>query len=250
MPTPIFKLTASDLERFVNPTGNPGYFKIGNGVGLVPQEIAEGHLNAQEARVASSIPEKWRRMYDRIEGLIAVRYAEGGETTITLPVPPTGDIQVFLRYPGNFGNGMKSFRAADGTQKPYSARTAADALTGWTHVEGESEITLPAPLQEGDHLIVDFNHDSMDQCLELRTCILELAAAELLRFYPVMSENVTDKISGMEQNAHLFLKRLWNGDNMYRTGIQFFDRLRLVHELETRIAGGVRRVAPGYGALL
>lgn len=248
MPTPIFKLTAADLETKINPTGAPGYFKVGSGAGQIPTAIIDAELKSQEARVSSSVPEKWRRMYDRIEGLVAVRYATAGATQITLPLTPTGDIQVFVNYPGNFGDGMKPFPSLDGSLKPYAARTAANALTGWT-VAG-AVITLPAPLAEGDHVIVDFNHDSMEQCYELRMCILELAAAEMLRGFPTMSENVTDKISGWEMNAQLFLKRMWNSENGYRTGIQFFDKLKLVQELETRIAGGVRRAAPGYGALL
>ncbi len=256
MATPAFKLAALDLQRKINPLSTPGYFMVGVGQGQVPTAVVDVELLNQECRVLSSLPEKWRRMTARYEGLIAVRFATAGQTTFTPALKPTGDTQVFVRYPSSFGGGMKTFscggeRGASsvGTLKPYAARTAEDAASGWT-IDGDGEITLAEALAAGDHVIVDSDHDSMDQCHELRMCVLELAAAEMLRGYPSMSENISEKVGDWEKNAQMFLKRLWNADDTYRTGVQFFDRLKLVGEMETRITGGTRRISPGFGGLL
>lgn len=260
-PTPRFKLVADDLAKKINPTGAPGYFAVGAGPGQVPEAVINVELKGQEARVCSSIPEKWGKMLDRFEGLIALRWADAGQTVIVLPFAPTGDVQVFKNYPSNFGNGMKVFGGSNWPgkypyQKPYSSRTADDSMESSEYTietaeeSGVTSLTLAAALEAGDHVIMDFNHDSMQNCDELRMCVLELAAAEILRGYPTMSENVGDKISAWEMNAQMFLKRLWNAEGGYRTGVQFFDRIKLAPELETRISGGTRAVSPGYGALL
>jgi hypothetical protein len=252
MPTDVYKATALEVQEFINPLQTPGYFMVGSQPRQVPIVIVENQLKNQEARVNSSIPEKWRCMLDRIEGLISVRFAYAGQTKFTPIIKPTSDTQIFKNYPSNFGKGMKVF-AAIGCQKPYVSRTNNDALdseTDWTMNSETGEITLATALEKGDHIIMDFDHDSMSECLELKMCVIELASCEMLRGYPTMSENVNDKVSGWETNAQLFLKRLWNGDNSYRTGLQFFDRLKLVGELETRVAGNTRAISPGLGVLM
>jgi hypothetical protein len=263
MATQWFKLEADDLQEFINPQGLPGYFKVGSGPKEVPVAVVDKFLNRHDARVASSVPEKYARCFRRIRGLIAVRYAVGGETSVTLPLTPSGDVQVFKNYPAAFGGGMQQFgfiptassrdleAQYSGTLKPYASRTAADAWSGCTLGEDEDAavITFPEALEAGDHIVVDFNHDALDQCYELQQCVLELTAADTLRNFPTLSENAADKVSGYETNAVLFLKRLQN-DQGFKTGLQFFDRLELVGEEETRISGGVRQVAPGFGQLL
>lgn len=246
MTTPIFKLTTTDLQTHINPTGQDGYFKVGSKPGQVPAAVAESTLLNFESRVVSSIPEKYRVRTDRIEGLIAVRWATEGQTTFTPPVTIGSDLQVFVNYPGNFGNGMLIFGA---TQRPYSSRTALDATIGCTVDDETNVVTLPVELTEGDHVIIDFNHDAMEECLELRMCILEMAGAEMLRSMPGLGDNVSDRVEKWELNAYSFLKRMWNADNNYKTGVQFFDRLKLVSELETRISGGVRH-GVGIGGML
>jgi hypothetical protein len=259
MATQWFKLTTTHLQNFVNPAGLIGYLKFGSGPKEIPTAIGEDTLKRQDARVCSSVPEKFARCFRRIRGLIAIRYAAGGETSVTLPITPSGDVQVFRNYPAAFGDGMRRFGrlaagssrnldAASNSFKPYRDRNADDAWSGCT-VEG-AVVTFPEALEAGDHVIIDFSHDALDQCYELQQCVLELAAADILRGLPTLSENVTDKIAGFETNAILFLKRLSNGENSFRTGLQFFDRLELVPEEETRTAGGVRQVSPGMGQLL
>lgn len=247
MATPVFKLTAADAALTINPTSKAGYFVVGSAPGQVPSAVIEKVLNNFEARVLSSIPEKWRMKTDRFEGVIAVRWATEGQNTFTLPVAAKNDLQVFVNYPGIFGNGMKVFGA---TQKPYGSRTALDATIGCTLDGTNTIVTLPIALAEGDHVIVDYNHDSMDECLELKMCVLEMTAAELLRGMPGLGDNVSDKVNTWELNAYTFLKRLWNGENNYRTGLQFFDRIKFINEMETRISGGTRNTGIGMGGLL
>lgn len=246
--TRYFQLEATDLEEFINPNGLSGYFAVGSGPGQVQTDKVEKTLRLQEGRVSSSIPWKYGRQLTRFEGLIGIRFAAGGETTVTLPVTPTGDVQVFKNYPSAFGNGMRVWPRGDGTLKPYRARTADDALTGWTR--SEAVITLPEALEEGEHIVVDFDHAALNQCDELVLCVLELAAAETLRNARTMSESVSDKVAAWEKNAQMFLKRLSNPESDYRVGLQFFDQLKFVPEEETRISGGTRPVSPGMGQLL
>jgi hypothetical protein len=267
MSSPRFKVTAQMLQKKINMNGLPGYFTVGNGPGMTAADDIDTELKRQDARTASSVPEKYRKLFDRIEGLIGIRYAAGGETSVTLPVAPTGDIQVFRNFPGRFGNGMRIFnynpailgpvRADDrpgmGATKPYSTRTADDAMHTVT-VDGvdSKKLNLGVTLAKGDHIIVDFNHDAMGDCMELVTCVLELAGAEILRSMPTtgLGTAANDKATTWEKNAQMYLKRLNGQMGDYLTGIDFFDRLKLVPELETRMSGGTRPVAAGYGGLL
>lgn len=246
MATPIFKIIPAELQEKINPTNSAGYFQVGSKPGQMPSALIEKELLNQESRVLSSIPEKWRKMTDEIQGLIAVRYAYSGQITFTPPLAISGEFKVFINYPGLFGNGMKVF---GNTQKPYFNRLKSDA-TVCTYDSLTNTVTLPYALAEGDHVIIDFRHDGMADCRELRMCVIELAAAETLRSYPTMSENISDKVSSWELNAYTFLKRLWNADNNYKTGVFFFDQMKLVDEFETRISGAVRRTSPGGGLII
>lgn len=254
MATAKLNLAASDVQDKVNPAGKPGYFKIGTEAGQVSESKVLAELVRQEARTLSSIPYKWLRLLDRFRGWRAVRFAVGGETTITPPVKPTGDVQIFKNYASQFGDGMTTFYRPDGSVKPYADRTAQDGLvegTDWTIDDETGVVTLTAPLEKGDHVVMDFNvSGSVVACDELRLCVLELTATEMLRGYPTTSENITDKTNAWETNAQMFLKRLWNAEGGYRTGLQFFDRMDFVDEFETRMAGGVRKTSLGSGALL
>ena len=242
--TDVLKLTADEVQQKVNPMGLEQYFVVGSGDRQVPEILVLAELKRQEAQVLSSLPEKYRRLLGRVDGLIAVRYATAGQTTVALPLEPSGGLRVFRNFPSLFGRGM---RAPAGTLKPYRDRTEADALAGCTATGGL--VTLPVALASGDNVVVDFEHDGMGACEELRAVVLGLTAAEMLRGFPSASENVADKIHGWETNAMLFLRRMWSADGM-KTGIQFFDRLDIVEELETRQTGGVRPLGPSMGGLL
>jgi hypothetical protein len=265
MATSILKLTAADVAAKINPLSHAGYFTIGSQAGQVPTDIVDSALAEQEAIALSSIPEKYRKITNHFDGLILLRFAVGGETTLTCPVAPTaGTILLFRNFPGPFGRGMTQFYGQPGTnyyisaavstadrQIPYSERNADDAMTettDWTLDEDGVTINLVTAATRGDHYIADYDHDGMGDCQELRGVVLTLTAVEMLRRFPNLSENISDKISGWSTDAQLYLRRMWGGSE-YKTGIQFFDRLDLVAEFETRMTGGTKRWGQG-GMLL
>lgn len=222
MTTKYLGIVPADIESELNPLGDENLFEIGYGDDMYPPEEAERRAAYWDDYVMSRLPEKYRRMGTQCNGERLVDYAKPGQTDIVLGLVPAVEDSVVLYK--NFMAHAIDYRLRSPSYALPSSEYLVNGATG--------EITLASPLQSGDSIIADYKHQAMSQCLYLKKIALNLIKADILEQLASRFGNAGDRADEFKRQAYGDLERLKRGE----CGIQVFDELKLVDELETRNA--------------
>jgi len=125
---------------------------VDNGPECIRRELVRA-----ESFVVSKLPERYRRMLERVAGEIIVSSAQEGQTTAVLALPPGEDVKLYKNFTGIL---------AELSHYPEMAQDS------WT-LEGQT-VTFDPPLAAGDMVLARYDVD--DPHLQiLQTLLVDLA---------------------------------------------------------------------------
>lgn len=212
MATPVFGLTAPDLQNKIQPKADEQSFLISDEDGDMTEARAEEILAEAEDRVLMRIPSRYRQLCRQVDGEILVRKAAGGEASIRTGLAPiqAGTLRLWKNFP---------------TDRLWLARDPGMVqllpTSAYAVDEEEGEITLTTPLVRGDRLWGEYGHQAGSTILGLRGIALTLAAVEVSRQFAFFrDENGAEAFENWERTAY--------GDLQNLKGVDVLDRLELV----------------------
>lgn len=220
MPSTLFALSGTDLQKKLQPVNGNQTFLIGDGGDLTTAE-AEEILNIAEDRVLMRLHPRYRQLLREVDGEILVRSAQGGESVFVTGIAPVSDVKLWLNFPRER---MWESRSTDLAMA--SVTYSVDATTG--------TITLAAALVKGDRLFATYKHTGANKVLGLRDSALTLAAVEVSRRFAFFRDGQeADAFGDWESSTYQDLNNL--------KGVDLLDRLELVRG-ETEPEGFYRRI--------
>lgn len=209
-----------DIKRELNPNDLP------NGFGGVNSNTDQDSVLAKRdthvAYVISRLPARLQRLVYYIDGEYLAGGSRnlkggaiGGETEFFTSLKKITNVQLFLNYKGYWAN-----RVVHRDALPASAYTV-DSVTG--------KITLDTPLQQGDILIVTYNHDGLGASLVLRKIALDFIVADLIG-ETSLNETRLEYIRARQTQSYVDLQRLYIHNGEGKLNIPEINQIDLVNE--------------------
>jgi len=121
-------------------------------------QIVHRELIRAESLVISKLPERYRRIIERVEGELIVRTAEPGQTAASLGLPPAGSVTLYRNFTGMLED-----------------LPLADELDPSAWSLDEQAVTFDPPLTEGDRILASYDV-AIGPVTILQTVLLDLAA--------------------------------------------------------------------------
>lgn len=219
--TPIFALTAEDVQRKLNPLGLPHLFAVvdviqpGESDAQILRDDVDDVLLEREDYVCSRLPERYRRLLRHVDGEVLTPHAIGGEATATLALTPTeGTVRLYRNYR---------------VGRPWRDRNPHDTMEASEYAVDGRVVTLSTAMANGERLYAEYDHAAAGGCRTLRTLVLNMACAEWARRLPLPGQEF-ERYRDWETQAYSDLKRMQQaGDG--RLGVDMFDNLSLVDEI-------------------
>lgn len=215
----IFGLTPQDLLRKVAPApGTAHSFTIGV-EGPPENDLSDADamaiIEAQESMVESYMRPKYKRLLRRVEGEVAVRWAQEGQTTCRASLRPIVSMTIYRNFP----------RSRAWPDRRPSEAMPADHYS----LDAESgEITFAQPLRANDMIYLDYEHEGASKLLDIRELVLSLSAVELARrFAYFRSAEGFDRFEGWQVSSAGHLRDLGRTDGAQ---IGAFDAIELVNQ--------------------
>ncbi|HUW30990.1 MAG TPA: hypothetical protein VM223_05205 [Planctomycetota bacterium] len=125
---------------------------VDNGPQVIQRELVRA-----ESLVISKLPERYRRLIERVDGELIVRSAESGQTAATLGLPPAGTVKLYRNFTGML------------EELPGAGELDA---ASWSR-DGQA-ITFDPPLAEGDRILASYGV-AIETITILQTILLDLA---------------------------------------------------------------------------
>jgi hypothetical protein len=239
--SPILKLTADDVLRRENPLEVEGLFNYGDSETISEVWIAET-IAEQEDLAISATPEGYAEFFrGEVTGEILTAEATGSQlTTLQLTLFPivSGSLVLYVDYGGsnfNFGDAStipsyNSFPTFNPNKRPYGDRKLADRYdsTKYSVNTTTGAITMNPALAEGQSVYADYQHLAAYKAKMMRHLVLVLVCAEIydtFRDYNQQKQETTT----MRQSVMSQIEKLY-GDGGKASGIQLFDKIKLVEE--------------------
>ncbi len=246
--TPVFGLTADDIRIKLNPLNQPYGFQYGASLDVTEAECLNVNMVA-ESIVLSRIPERYRELCRRVDGEILTEYAVPNTTTYQLGLYPATQLIIYRNYPADMAWSARTYANRTVSPEAWSGSTTLTATdiygTTWTFTPATGALTCSQALNQGDTLIVEYNHTSGAALRQLRHIALGLAAAEWGKRLPSTDANYA-RYASWETQCYSDLKRMREkGDG--KLSIDELDSLNLVHE--TRSSRGAQPESNGGGYL-
>lgn len=221
MTTPVFGLTADELQSKIAPHGGAFRFTIGSGSSdSMTEDEADEILMMAEEQVLDRLDHRYRDLLSAVDGEYVVLSASGGETEVVLGLKPVvdGSVKIYVNYfdenrGWNRRNSTHALPVSD-----YSVNTTTGV------------VTLGTPLSEDDTVIAEYEHTAGHGMRGLRENVKAIAAAEVARrqAYFQTAEG-WDRFDAWETSA-------WQNVNRM-AGIGVIDKLKLVEETENPFSG-------------
>ena len=126
-------------------------------------EVVWRELVRAESFVLSKLPERYRRLIDRVDGELIVRSAEQGQQTAQLALPPAGTVKLCKNY-----SGLLEDLAPDDELDPAA----------WSCED--QTITFAPTLEQGDRVLASYDAAPATICI-LQTLLVDLATWRLGR---------------------------------------------------------------------
>lgn len=211
MPSSLFQIEPAELQMKLSPR-NGGYsFLIGDEGDLTEAEVLS-ILNTAEDRALTRLSPRYRRLLRRVEAEFIVRHAEAGQTTFQTGLAPISNLKLYKNY-GFIRRGWNARRPSDElSPSVYSVNLTTGV------------VTLATPLQDGETILGEYDHQAAGQILVLRDAVLTLAAVEISRRLRFTSADGVEVFSDWETSAFADLTRGQSYD--------LLDNLELAFETE------------------
>ena len=216
----LFGLTPQDLLAKLVPAPGQEDFAFSIGPAGPPEhDLSEANamqiVAEQEAVVESYLRHKYQRLLRRVEGEVAVRFAEPGQTECRATLTPVTWLRVYRNYPRS--------RAWPDRRPSEAMREEEYTLDAEAGV-----ITFVEPLKENDRVWLDYEHGGARKLGDLRHLVLSLAAVEVARrFAYFRTGDGFDRYEGWQSSSAGHLRDLGRTDGAQ---IGLFDRIELVNE--------------------
>jgi len=207
--TSATSVTVTEGFTSVPPAGSV----LDNGPECVRRELVRA-----EGFVVSKLPERYRRLLRRVDGEVIVRYADAGQGSALLGLPPSGEVRLYLNFEGM----LSELRGAD----------EMDAAT-WSR-DGQT-ITFDPVLAEGDRVLASYDV-SIGEVRVLQTLVVDLATFRVGRRLVGVSERVTPEwLETFRERGERTVEEIFSSG----CGVAELDDLVLWEDWE-RSGGGVR----------
>lgn len=206
----IFGLTATDLQKKLQPENGTETFLIDDDEGNLSEADAEEIIETWEEWVLTRIDKRYCELLTYVDGEILIRNAVGGETSLRLGIFPVigSSVVLYKNFPGS---------------RLWQARDRSLAMSGGFSVnESTGAVTLDVALEAGDQVIGEYGHTGASRVLTLRDAALSLAAVEVARRFQFFREESPDPSVFTDWKNDAFQ----NLNNL--KGIPLLDKLELV----------------------
>jgi len=125
---------------------------VDNGPQVIQRELVRA-----ESLVISKLPERYRRLVERVDGELIVRNAEPGQASASLGLPPAATVKLYRNFAGMLED------------LPLAGELDASA---WSL--DEQAVTFDPPLAEGDRILASYDV-AIGPVTILQTVLLDLA---------------------------------------------------------------------------
>lgn len=258
MTTRYLGLTYSDVNDFINITGNTDLILIGSESGQIPTAKADKVMAQWEAYTLSQVPAKYLDMFFQVCGEILTEYATAGERSLQTGLFPITSLLLFKNYdacvvtqePANGELPLSTLPPLrSGAYRSYLSRSRADALAAddYDYDPATGAITLTEDLAAGDRVYADYTHTALSKIETLRLIALHFIGGFLLQNYPKLPGS--GKGEALINQAYSDIQGMQGVGSRRRMSVFEFDLLNLVPELETRNASGLLEITPTGGLI-
>jgi len=212
-----FNIGAADLQRKLYPVGGVHSFSIGDGAGdqLATADMVE-IVNAQQHRVASMLPRKYRVALERVDGEALSRGAVEGETDFTLGLFPASNLRLWKDMP------LRQWPTRRAHMDDYLLEAADYTFDGAT-----GAIVLAEPLEEGDFLFAEYDHTAAPDMLFIRDIVATFSANEIAMAFAFATDDAQyERFDKWVSDAIGHLNQIYKG----LRGIPEIDDLDLLQD--------------------
>lgn len=213
MPTPVFKLTAADLKRRLNPLNASGLFTYGTGLSISENDV-NIILEEQEETLMSMLPQKYTELCTEVNGEILCKSHKGGDAHLQTGFNSISKLKLYVNYPD--------------PARPYSDREYSDVFpeNKYTVTTATGAIVIHS-LSAGSKVYADYKHTGAEGINILRNLILKLATIEVYDTFPQFGQNRSNNLQAMREDIESKVSSFYS-DSGNASGIAAFDKLKLI----------------------
>jgi len=213
MPSPVFALTTTELQKKIIPQNTTVTFAIGAN-GDLSDADAETILAIAEDQALMRLKARLRLLLKECDGEVLITNAKGGETALQCGLYPvtSGTLKLWRNYP----RGVTWHNRSD-----YDALASGE----FTLTASTGAVVLTTPLIRGERVWATYNHTAATRMVGLRDLVLSIAAAETSRrFSYFRTAEGFDRFERWESSAYQSLNNM--------QGVDIIDRLKLVEDTD------------------